>query len=145
MATDIQIATLHRHWCVADAVRYHLRQSDKARMPSADKTGLPADLGLHISTFYVLSVWYSLLYVVVEGFQSLQLHDESVDQLLSQEPYISALRRFRNGTFHCQEETIPKKLLEFVAAPESERWIKKLNAALNSFFIRALNIPLPIE
>lgn len=145
MATNIQIATLHRHWCVADAVRYHLSQSDKARMPSADKTGVAADVGLHISTFYVLSVWYSLLYVVVEGFQSLRLHDQSVDELLAEEKYIDALRRFRNGTFHYQEEIIPKKLLDFVAVPESGRWIERLNGALNSFFIRELKIPIPNE
>ena len=114
-------------------------------MPSADKTGVAANVGLHISTFYVLSVWYSLLYVVVEGFQSLRLHDQSVDELLAEEKYIDALRRFRNGTFHYQEEIIPKKLLDFVAVPESGRWIERLNGALNSFFIRELKIPIPNE
>jgi len=99
------------------------------------------EIATHLSMFSVLSVWYSLLYVVVEGYMELECHDLTLDQLLAEKIYVDALRRFRNATFHFQEERVPQKVMEFLDAVKSENWINKLNRALKSFLERELNIP----
>jgi len=93
-----------------------------------------ADVAVQMSVFMAIGVWYSLLQVVVEGYKELDYQDNRIDGLLSQEEYVDALRRFRNATFHYQEDPISPKLLEFLTATESERWINQLNVAFRSFF-----------
>jgi hypothetical protein len=93
-----------------------------------------------MSIFAALSVWYSLLYLVVEGYQELAYHDEQADLLLAHTKYVTALRLFRNATFHYQELPLSPKLMTFLEAKDSETWIKKLNRALRSFFERELDI-----
>src|SRR5258708_14276090 len=45
--------------------------------------------------------WYGSLYVVVEGFRSLHLNDQSITVLLGS-PNVNALRGCRNAAFHFQ-------------------------------------------
>jgi len=137
-----KLVSLHKHWITADAVQYHLRQSIKTTGTGQVTPTMGLDeIATHLSMFSVLSVWYSLLYVVVEGYMELECHDLTLDQLLAQKIYVDALRRFRNATFHFQEEPVPQKVMEFLDAVKSENWINKLNRALKSFLERELNIP----
>ncbi|HTV38341.1 MAG TPA: hypothetical protein VMF12_18070 [Xanthobacteraceae bacterium] len=118
------------------------------KMPAEEQPGVPrmfARLGGAMSMLSVLSVWYALLYVVIEGYQEAKLHDEAVDELLAQEDYVSALRRFRNATFHYQGDPIPKKVMEFLTAQESEMWIRDLNRAFNRYLTRELHIAEDVE
>lgn len=138
----INIFILHKHWIIADSVNYHLRRSLKGEAEPED--GLPkelAELGQQMSSFHALSVWYSLLYVVVEGFRELKLSDPDIDALLSQEEYTGTLRRFRNATFHFQENPLSDKLMDFLTAEKSEHWIRDLNRAFKRYF----EASLPLE
>lgn len=85
-----------------------------------------------------MSVWYSLLYVVIESCVELGYHDTEVDAFLSNEDYVSRLRRFRNATFHYQEDPFSSKLLEFLEAENSSGWIRNLSHAFENFFEREL-------
>jgi hypothetical protein len=135
-----KLVSLHKHWLTADAVQYHLRQSIKSTVvPQLTPDSLD-ELARRLSEFSVLTVWYSLLYVVVEGYRELECEDITLDQLLAQSGHVDNLRRFRNATFHFQEEPIPQKVTEFLYAADSEVWINKLNRALKEFFERELNI-----
>jgi hypothetical protein len=141
MATRRQLIALHKHWTTADAVDHHLRRSRRfaddaePEMPEAIE-----QLGNMMSLLSVITVWYSLLFVVMEGYQELGLHDPVVDELLSRNEYVDALRRFRNSTFHYQQNPLSSKHREFIEAEDSEIWIRELNRAFDNFFDRELKI-----
>jgi hypothetical protein len=117
----------------------------RCRVKTSDIPEAFVALGYTMSMFSVISVWYALLYVVIEGYRDLDIHDDDVDRLLAQVDYVSALRRFRNATFHYQEDPVPGKVMEFLTAPESERWIQDLNRAFDRFLTRELNIKEDVE
>jgi len=102
-------------------------------------------LGGQLSMFHAVSVWYALLYVVVEGYRELDLHDKAVDSVLSEGNYVEELRRFRNAIFHYQEQVISPKIMEFLEAKDSEIWIRRLNRALDRFLTNALGIKEDLE
>lgn len=139
---SIELAALHKHWLAAGAVNVHLRRSMKS--PERLETGgLPEPLAAMAekwSAFEVLRVWYSLLYVVAEGYQELKLHDDAVDGLLAQGDYLQTLRLFRNATFHFQKDPFSPKILGFLTTPESEVWVKDLDRAFKRLFERELKI-----
>lgn len=137
----IQLVALHKHWITADSVNYHLRRS--AGMEGVDDAGLPKafeDMAKAMTMFSALGVWYSLLQVVVEGYFELKLRDEKLDEILSNSDNVKALRRFRNATFHYQEDPLSQKIMEFILSDGSEVWIKDLDRAFKSFFERQLNL-----
>jgi len=90
-------------------------------------------------------VWYSLLYVVVEGYLELKLSDPDIDELLKAESYLGSLRLFRNTSFHYQKDPIPEKAMKFLVTEDSETWIKSLNRALDKFFLEHLPIKEQME
>jgi hypothetical protein len=138
----MRFAALHKHWIAADAVQHHLRRS--MRSAESEETGLPVPLKamaeLH-STFAVLGVWYGLLYVVIERYRDLDYRDEAIDAVLANEAMVSALRRFRNATFHFQATPFSNKLIDFLTAESSEIWIRELNRAFRHFFEAVGEIP----
>jgi hypothetical protein len=87
-----------------------------------------------------LVVWYSLIYVVVEGYMELRLQDEHVDALLSNDELVGHLRRFRNSVFHYQRDLLSQKHLDFLASEGSELWVRELNRAFERFFLA--NLPI---
>jgi hypothetical protein len=141
MKLDSRLISLHKHWCVADSVNYNLRRSMSA---TADKTHGMADefaaMGASHSAFLTLSVYYSLLYVVIEGYRESELGDERIDTVLSNEEYVESLRRFRNSTFHFQKVPISQKMMEFLERKDSEHWIRDLNHAFRAFFEKSLDL-----
>lgn len=140
---------LHKHWCVADAVRAVIDSPVLAK----DQQELAIErfgseftmLGERSSAIARLSVWYALLQVVVEGYQALEPKYEPIDELLLQEAYARGLRRFRNATFHFQEDPLSEKVLEFLELPESEKWIHALNKQFGQFFLARLPILEKVE
>lgn len=137
---DHKLLALYGHWCNADAVRIVV----SAEIPDKDSDpDMPEELsrlGNYSSSLSRLVVWYSLLYVVVEGYIELKLRDPIVDELLGAEKYVDTLRLFRNATFHYQKEPISEKAIKFLAIEDSEKWIRSLNRALNKFFLERLPI-----
>ncbi len=137
--TQIRFMALHKHWVTAGSIDDHLRRS--LSMKESFPSGVPEEVAegaIATSGFAALSVWYSLLYVVIEGYSLSGYHDAEVDALLSNSDYVSRLRRFRNATFHYQDDPLSPKLLEFLQAEDSSEWIRNLNRALGNFFEREL-------
>ncbi len=140
---DIRLVALHKHWVTADAVNQFVGSP-----VSTGADGLPAELvaiGQAHSMFLRLSVWYALLYVVVEGYRDLKLRDDEIDALLQEADFADSLRRFRNAVFHYQEDPLSAKLLDFLTAPRSEEWVQALKRAFDRFFAKSLPIRQLLE
>lgn len=131
-----ELVALHKHWCTADAAKLTVGVPVHDVLPDWPKE-LLALAQLH-SSFLRIAVWYSLLYVVVEGYRELKLDDARINALLANEQMTDALRRFRNAVFHYQEDPVGPKLMVFLETKESETWARQLHSAFKAFFEKAL-------
>jgi len=140
----IELTALYKHWCIADSVKQFITAEvaipETAQLPEA----FVQVAQLH-SSFMRLSVWYSLLRVVVEGYQELKLSDPKVDEFLQKTEYVEALRRFRNAMFHYQADPFSEKLMAFLQFQEATDWARGLNKALESCLQKLLPIEETIE
>lgn len=127
-----ELVALHKHWCTADAVKLTVGTPVNEGLPDWPEE-LLALAQMH-SAFLRIAVWYSLLFVVVEGYRELKLEDARINELLANEKMNDALRRFRNAVFHYQEDPIGPKLMTFLEAKESETWAGQLHSAFKAFF-----------
>ncbi len=82
------------------------------------------------------SYWYAGLYVVIEGWEELNFIDPVIDSLLKHdEGYVSLLRRYRNGTFHYQNNLLNNKRLDLIETGENHvYWIRLLHGEFCRFF-----------
>lgn len=136
--SKLQLAVLHRHWLYADSVRYRLRRNgdDQVKIP-------PKNLNEFFemqSLFLAVSVWYALLYVVVEGYLEIKGEDETINRLIADQEKVNSLRRFRNAIFHFQEDPFSEKLLGFLNMKDTETWVHNLNGSFKSFFERTFDV-----
>ncbi len=142
---DSKLFSLHGHWCIANATRIFIG----VEIPDKDiDPTLPEELlklGNFASSLCRMAVSYSLLYVVVEGYQQLELSNQDIDELLKNKEYVNHLRRFRNAIFHYQDDPIPKKVKTFLDAEDSEIWITSLYRAFDRFFMKNLPIKEQID
>ena len=145
----MKLASLHKHWIVADSVRVVLKQktiTPEQELDVVKKFGLEyLAFGEHASMVFRIQVWYSLLYVVIEGYKELGVKYEPLDLILAKDEYVDLLRRFRNATFHYQADPFTDKLIDFLHKEDSEGWINDLNKKLNEFLMQALPIKETIE
>jgi hypothetical protein len=86
--------------------------------------------------YRVSEVWIALIYVVIEGYEGLNVRDERVDVLLTDAERVTALRRFRNALFHPQKELYGKKFTDFMFDEDNPIWCVAVNAAFRAFFAR---------
>lgn len=137
-----QMVALHKHWVTADMVLYHLRHSigEEIIAQPLQPPKTVEEYAIQHSISHTLSVYYSLLYVVIEGYRELKCQDEKIDKLLGYKDAVDALRRFRNAVFHYQQEPFPQKLSQFLRLTKSEAWLRELNEALKDFFFREMNM-----
>lgn len=146
MSSDdlVKLAALYRHWIIADSVRAVLRQ--KASTPEQEartnkEFGIEyVAFGEHASMICRMQVWYSLLYVVVEGYRELGQKYEPLEEVLAKGEFADLLRRYRNATFHFQADPLSEKLISFLEKEDSEVWIRDLNEQLEAFLRNALPI-----
>ena len=75
-----------------------------------------------------LSVWFALLYVVVEGWRKWKFFDAKVDPLLTAN-HIDELKAYRHAIFHAEEFDAPAVML-FEAKPDRSKWISELSNEL---------------
>lgn len=145
----VKLAALHRHWILADAIRVVLQQ--KTTTPAQEELAIKRfgpeyiAFGEHASMVCRMQVWYSLLYVVVEGYRELRQSYEPLEVVLAKEEYVDLLRRFRNATFHFQRDPLNDKLIDFLEKKDSEIWIYDLNKQLEAFLTQSLPIKETIE
>ena len=79
--------------------------------------------------------WYGSLYVVIEGFRSLNLKDQSIEALLGS-PNVIALRRCRNGAFHFRPSHFSARSLKAMSKPDFVMWVREVMTAFRGYFDR---------
>jgi hypothetical protein len=88
-----------------------------------------------INDLTYVSYWFAALYVVIEGWQELGLHDREIDKLL-ESPHVQILRRFRNGMFHYQRSYQDARFQQwlFEKTEEAGDWAHDLRNAFARWF-----------
>jgi len=132
-----ELISLHKHWLNADAVKQFVTSKVEGGKNMNENILKEAQM---LSSFSRLTVFYGLIYVVIEGYKELKYSNDAIDKLLNNEEFVDSLRLFRNSTFHYQKEPISEKALKFLELPESENWIRQLNLAFIAFFEEKLSI-----
>jgi len=86
------------------------------------------------------SYWLSALYVVVEGFEKLGLDKKDVSEMTSE--HIARLKKFRDGSFHFQQDT--KKQMQSLELGDFAEldWAERLHAQLRAFLVHYVGVPL---
>jgi hypothetical protein len=117
--------SLHKYFLLADKARLHL---DGILLKKRRKKHDDLDLTLY------RSLWYGLLYVVVEGMEELKIEDSGIGRLLKS-PNKDLLRRFRNGVFHFQANYYDARFEDFLNKKSSDKWVRKLHFEIGRYFI----------
>ena len=131
-AASREIHVLHRYWIAADVIRIDF-QEELAPIEHFDAQSLPA-----IRIIAYMSFWYAALFVVVEGWRALRLHDPAVDRLLSSDN-VELLRRYRNGVFHFQRKYWDDRMIDFVrGGAASASWVRELHLAIGDVLLERL-------
>lgn len=85
--------------------------------------------------FLYKSQWYASLHVVVEGWESLQESDETIEKLLSEyKDFALLIKKCRNATYHYQKSILDKRISNSLEQSELFAW----TGALLDEFIRYL-------
>lgn len=137
---------LHRYWMHANRMRQHFEAALKRDPPKVRPlTGKPSKEDIyHVMVEAVryaaddrgmfMSYWYGSLYVVVEGWKQLSVHDVEIDRLL-QSTNVRALKLCRNGIFHFQRNYFDNRFVEFMKSSDSVAWVRKLHSEFGRFFL----------
>lgn len=131
-----RIAALHLYFIWANRMRIHF----DAHLTSESRPAV--DPTQDINALLYMSLWYAEIYVVIEGWRELRLHDDEVDRLLNgndHDDLVDTLRLFRNAAFHYQPDYWTPKMLKFVEfGGDSAAWIRDLTTALGNALLRKL-------
>jgi hypothetical protein len=142
-----EIFTLHRYFIWASRHREHLEITLQQQGPIPDTTPNMSDSeraaieqaarAWFLPVFFYGSSWLASLFVVVEGWQKLCLHDDEVDRLLDAK-FLDLLRRNRNAIFHYQPEYLDNRVLQFVQGSREKGpgQARELHEALSGYFLR---------
>jgi hypothetical protein len=140
------LLALTKYWLCADQLRSSFFEAFRASNPGHlfDAHGR---VGL---SFYWVSgpgifssLWFSSLFVVIEGYSEFAPADPNIDKLL-QSDHVDALRLYRNATFHFQSSAFHPKLFRLHETHESEQWIDEIHQRLGAFLSRsALGVSCP--
>lgn len=92
-----------------------------------------------IERFMYMSLWYGMLYVVVEGWKELKLVDFKIDKLLISKN-VNLLKLYRNGVFHFQKQKYyDKRFMRLIEEGDDVvGWVRSLNREFGRFFIKQL-------
>jgi hypothetical protein len=130
-----KILTLHRYFIWCNRMRWHFDRvlETRRRLPDEvlDAWGDPDGA---VSSALYMSYWYGGLFVVVEGWRELDLHDAEIDELLGS-PNVDLLRRYRNGVFHFQPSYHDDRFVDFYKTGGTPAWVRQLQEAFSRWFL----------
>jgi len=119
--------SLHRYYIAANRMRVHFDEVMKEGKDNRKSHEVEARL--------YMSYWYAGLFVVVEGWEELQLEDPEIERLLKHEN-VELLKRFRNGVFHFQKKYDDARFMDLIQHGEDVvGWIRTLNLAFGRWFL----------
>jgi len=129
---DNQINTLHRYFIWGNAMRTHF--DELLDIHSKNKID---QRRFDIESMMYMSIWYGILYVVIEGWRSLRLTDNKIDLLLKS-PNVKLLKNYRNGVFHFQKKYWDKRFENFYREASTVQWVRELNLEFGRYFLEHL-------
>lgn len=136
MAMDPRVFTLHRYYIWANRMRTHFDDLLKGGDVKGLFTGRGRD---SIEATMYMSLWYALLYVVVEGWRRLRLSDPAIDALLGNAEHVHVLKRYRHGVAHFQPNYVDSRFVEIMKESETTvPWVRDLNRELGRWFLSYL-------
>jgi hypothetical protein len=140
-----ELGSLFLHLVAAEAVEFHLRRSIESAGGPRKNPSTVAEIGEELSAFRVISVYYAMIFVVLEGYLELKLSDTRVDSLIKDTAKVDTLRRFRNATFHYQSNPLSPKLMDHLDQDRQGEWTRALAKALTSYLVSELGIEKLVE
>jgi hypothetical protein len=131
-----EVHALHRYFVWANRMRVEFFAVLEAARERGERIDLAEDEGIH--AFMWMSYWYAGLFVVIEGWRELGLHDDEVHGLL-ESPNVDLLRRYRHGVFHFQSAYYDERFVALIRDGEDvAAWVRSLNSALGRVFLEIL-------
>jgi hypothetical protein len=128
--------TLHRYYVWSTILHEHFEKVLAGFRERGEPFSMDTDEGVRALAY--MSYWYASLWVVVEGWQKLGLHDDEVDQLLDS-PLTEKLRLFRHWVLHYHEKYFNQPLVDpFIADRDAVEWVRSLSNALGRYFLPRL-------
>lgn len=125
------VVALHRYFMWANKMR-----ADFDDLLQNQKSGIPSAMAHEIEMQLYMSYWYAGLYVVIEGWQELQLVEPRLQALLNQTDFVGLLRRYRNGVFHFQKDYFDQRFADvWLQKQDFISWIRSLNSEFGRFFL----------
>ena len=104
---DDEYFILHRYFLNADLMKEKYVSLIKNK---EHETDIGRQQAMHLQ-----NLWYSLLYVVIEGYQvNVKEKEAEIDAIIAKhEDLIDSMRKLRNKVFHAQEKYFHKQEKEF--------------------------------
>jgi hypothetical protein len=130
---DPRVITLHRYYLWSTVMHGQFEDVLTGIRERGQRFSIKTDEGI-LGLAY-MSYWYASLWVVVEGWQKLGLHDDEVDRLLDS-ALTEKLKLFRHGVLHFHENYFNQPLVDpFIRDEESVAWVRSLSQALGRSFL----------
>lgn len=125
---DDSINTLHKYYIWANRMKTHfdgLLLNINTEL-SDGKKALEIDM--------YMSLWYGLMYVVIEGWRQLKLKDTEINDLIKNKN-TELLQGYRNGVFHFHRINNDVKFERFFQERTTVEWVRSLNQAFGRWFL----------
>jgi hypothetical protein len=141
---DKLIPVLYRYYMTMSLARQefykYLKQPDghPTERPEADDARLGMEFIFSMAGI-MMSYWYGMLWVVVDGWQQIGLFDPEIGELLKSPGKRKQLRDFRNGIFHFQEQLLSAKQQPLFADRGFVPWVTTLADAFKRRLIAEMN------
>ncbi len=131
---DNPVNILHRYFIWANKMRTHF---DETLEKHSNQQNNEHQFG--IESMIYMSLWYGLLYVVIEGWKSLKLGDATIDELL-RSPNTDLLKCYRNASFHYPKKRKyhDERFENFFKESTTVEWVRKLNSEFGRYFFNTL-------
>lgn len=127
-----EIYSLHRYYIQANRMKIHFYKVLSQQPESSEQ--------FIIESKTYMQIWYSFIYVVIEGWQQLKLSDDKINTLLNNEPKkVALLKKYRNATFHYQKIYNNNKFENFYKESTTVNWIFSLNEEFGRWFLANLS------
>ena len=133
---DPRVLALHRYFMWSTLLKGHFEEVLARFTARGEDFSLNSDDGA-VGVAY-MSYWYASLWVVIEGWRTLDLHDDEVDRLLDA-PSTEKLKLYRHNVFHFHENYWNEPLvLPLLRDSDTVTWVRELSSALGRSLLEKL-------
>lgn len=127
---DEKLMSLHRYFAYAD----QMYKSFNKELNKQIVNWIWKDKISSIKSDMYMSLWYWMLYVVIEWWQALKLKDDIINGLLESKN-TDLLKRYRNGTFHYQKIYNDSRFQDFYIEKTTVEWVRNLHDKFSKWFL----------